>query len=173
MTILETERLILRLLTDDDAEFYLRLINQPSWLRNIGNRGIHTVDNARLAIAQGPLAMHASFGFCLYAVEGKAEAAALGLCGLIKRETLEDVDIGYAFLDEHGGKGYAYEAAAAVLEYASSGLGLRRVVAITAPDNARSIRLIGKLGLRFEQQLILGTDTNPTNLYAIDFHPAA
>ena len=167
MNILETERLHLRLLTADDADFYLRLVNQESWLRYIGNRGVYTNEQAQLAIANGPLAMYARFGFCLYLVEIKSDAVPIpaGICGLIKRDTLDDVDIGFAFLDEHCGQGYAHESAAAVLDYGRNTLGLPRIVAITAPDNAQSIRLVEKLGLRFDKQIILNSDGSSTNLY--------
>jgi len=169
MKILETDRLNLRLLDAADAAFYLRLVNQPSWLRYIGNRGVHTLEQAQLAIAQGPHTMYERFGFCLYLVEIKNGGVAAGICGLIKRDTLDDVDIGFAFLDEHCGRGFAYEAASAVLEHAGRKLGMRRIVAITAPDNTQSIRLVEKLGLRFDRQLILNGDGSPTNLYVIDF----
>ena len=167
--ILETERLNLRLLEESDADFYLRLVNQPSWLRYIGNRGVHTVEQARQAIAQGPLAMRARHGFCLYLAEQRDTRQALGICGLIKRDTLPDVDIGFAFLDEHCGKGYAWESAAAVLDYGRDVLGLRRIVAIVSPENAVSIGLIKKLGLRFETRLRLTPEAEPVDLYAIGF----
>jgi RimJ/RimL family protein N-acetyltransferase len=167
--ILETERLRLRLLEEGDADFYLRLVTQPSWLRFIGNRGIETAEHARLAIVQGPLAMHAKHGFCLYMVEGRETCEPLGICGLIKRDTLPDVDIGFAFLEAHCGKGYAWESASAVLEHGRTALGLRRIVAIVSPENAISINLIRKLGLRFEEQIRLTPDANPVDLYGIEF----
>lgn len=167
--ILETDRLNLRLLEDGDAGFYLRLVNQPSWLRFIGNRGVHTPEHARLAINQGPLAMYASHGFCLYLVEARASQEPVGICGLIKRDTLPDADIGFAFLDEHCGKGYAWESARAVLEHARRGLGLHRVVAIVSPENAVSIGLIKKLGLRYEKETRLTPEAKPVALYAVEF----
>lgn len=167
--ILETDRLNLRLLEEGDAEFYLRLVNQPSWLRYIGNRGVHSLEHARVAIAQEPLAMHARHGFCLYLAACRDTLDPLGICGLIKRDNLCDVDMGFAFLDEYCGKGYAWESAEAVLEYARAGLGLRRVVAIVSPENAMSINLIRKLGLRFEKQLKLTPEAAPVDLYGTDF----
>lgn len=173
--ILETERLRLRLLEEGDADFYLRLVTQPSWLRFIGNRGIETTEHARQAIVQGPLAMHAKHGFCLYMVEARnmndpdGPGEPLGICGLIKRDTLPDVDIGFAFLEAHCGKGYAWESASAVLEHGRTALGLHRIVAIVSPENAISINLIRKLGLRLEQQIRLTPDANPVDLYGIDF----
>ena len=169
MNILETSRLNLRLLEDGDADFYLELVTQPSWLRFIGNRGIESVEHARLAIAQGPLAMHAKYGFCLYLVERRDTLERLGICGLIKRDTLPDVDIGFAFLEAHCGKGYARESASAVLDYSNTVLGLRRVVAIVAPENTTSIKLIGKLGMRYEEQIRLTPDAKAVDLYAMVF----
>ncbi len=173
MPILETERLNLRLLDQDDAQFYLRLVNQPSWLRFIGNRGVHTEEHARLAIAQGPLAMHARHGFCLYLVERRDTLERLGICGLIKRDTLLDVDVGFAFLDEHCGKGYAWESASAVLEYGRAVLGLPRIVAIVSPENHVSIKLIRKLGLQFEKQIRLTPDAAPVDMYGVAFGAAS
>ena len=167
--ILETDRLNLRLLDEGDAEFYLRLVNQPGWLRYIGNRGVHMAEHARQAIAQGPLTMHARHGFCLYLVERHDTLERLGICGLIKRDTLPDVDIGFAFLEEHCGKGYAWESAKAVLEYGRAGLGLRRIVAIVSPENSISISLIKKLGLHFEEQIKLTPEASPVDLYGIEF----
>ncbi|HEX7641639.1 MAG TPA: GNAT family N-acetyltransferase [Burkholderiaceae bacterium] len=164
--ILETPRLNLRLLEEGDAEFYLELVTQPSWLRFIGNRGIETVEHARLAIAQGPLAMHARYGFCLYLVERRDDGEPLGICGLIKRDTLPDVDIGFAFLEAHCGRGYAWESASAVLEYGYAELGLRRLVAIVSPENAVSIKLIRKLGMRYEKQIRLTPEAKTVDLYA-------
>ena len=167
--ILQTDRLNLRLLEEGDAEFYLRLVNQPGWLRYIGNRGVHTVEHARLAIAQGPLAMLSRHGFCLYLAERRDTEEPLGICGLIKRDTLPDVDIGFAFLEEHCGRGYAWESASAVLEHGRRVLGLRRIVAIVSPENTVSIGLIKKLGLRFETQTRLTPDAPAVDLYALEF----
>jgi RimJ/RimL family protein N-acetyltransferase len=169
MKILDTERLALRVLRADDASFILELVNEPGWLRYIGDRGIRTIDAARDYILNGPLAMQERYGFSLYLAESKEAGTPLGMCGLIKRETLEDVDIGFAFPAKHAGKGYALEAAAAVMDHARDALGLQRVVAITSPDNERSIRLLEKLGLRFEKRISTRGAPDDTNLYARDF----
>jgi RimJ/RimL family protein N-acetyltransferase len=169
MKILDTERLTLRLPAIDDASFVLELVNEPGWLRFIGDRGIRTIDAARDYIVNGPLAMQERYGFCLYTVESKETRAPLGICGLIKRDTLDDVDIGFAFLAKHGNKGYALEAAAAVMGHARDTLGLQRVVAITSPENERSIRLLERLGLRFEKRISTRGEPDDTNLYARDF----
>jgi RimJ/RimL family protein N-acetyltransferase len=169
MNVLETERLILRRLSaDDDAAFVLQLVNEPSWLRFIGDRGVRNLEDARGYILKGPLEMYRRFGFGLYLVVLKEGGAPMGMCGLIKRDTLKDVDIGFAFLPGFWGKGYAHEAAAAVLAYGKSTLGLRRIVAITSLDNLSSIKLLEKLGLRFEQQLRLAGDEHEVKLFALD-----
>src|SRR5438552_2883098 len=139
MNVLETERLRLRWLSAEDAAFMLELVNDPAWLRFIGDRGVRTLEDARGYILNGPVAMYRRVGFGLYLVELKQSRTPIGICGLIKRAGLEDVDIGFAFLPAFCGQGYAYESASAMIAYAQDTLGLYRVVAITAPDNQRSI----------------------------------
>lgn len=163
--VLTTDRLALRHLDEDDAPFILELLNDPAWLKYIGDRGVRTLDDARGYIRSGPLAMYERCGHGLYAVVDKAGGTPMGLCGLIKRETLEDVDIGFAFLPRYCGQGYACEAAAATMRQARHDLGLERVVAITAKDNATSIRLLGKLGFRFERMIQLGEDAQTLRLF--------
>jgi RimJ/RimL family protein N-acetyltransferase len=149
--VLESERLRLRPLGAADAAFVLRLLNDPDWLRYIGDRGVRTLEDAERYIADGPVAMYGQHGFGILAVEAKEEPAPIGICGLLKRETLPDVDIGFAFLPEFRGRGYALEAARATLSWARDGLGLARVIAITAADNVRSRALLEKIGLRYER----------------------
>jgi RimJ/RimL family protein N-acetyltransferase len=156
--VLETDRLVLRRISIDDDAFILELLNDPGWLRFIGDRGVRTLEDARNYIINGPLDMYERLGFGLYAVELKDGGAAIGMCGLIKRATLPDVDLGYALLPRFAGQGYASEAAAAVLAYARQALGLARVLAITSPDNERSIRLLERIGFRFESMLQLSED---------------
>jgi RimJ/RimL family protein N-acetyltransferase len=165
MKVLETPRLVLRRLHAGDAAFILELVNDPSWLRYIGDKGVKSVEDARGYIERGPMAMYERLGFGLWAVEVKASGEAAGICGLIKRDTLPDVDIGYAFLPRHRARGYAFEAAAATLDYARQVLGFARIVAITSPGNERSSRLLEKLGLRLEQSLRLSGD-DEVNLFA-------
>ena len=154
--VLETGRLVLRRLTVEDAPFLLRLLNEPSWLRFIGDRGVRTLDDARKYVLEGPIDMYERLGFGLYAVTlEEDEKAPLGICGLVKRAGLDDVDIGFALLPEFWGKGYAYEAASAVMAYAKEVVGLTRVVAITSLDNESSARLLEKIGLRFERLIRL------------------
>jgi RimJ/RimL family protein N-acetyltransferase len=155
MKVCETERLILRQLQEGDAAFILELLNEPSFLQNIGDKGVRTIDDACQYILSGPVASYEGFGFGLYLVALKETLLPIGICGLIKREGLEYVDIGYAFLPSFWSKGYAFEAASAVLAFGREALGLRRIVAITAPDNHSSIRVLHKLGLKFEKMVRL------------------
>ncbi len=168
MKILETDRLILRRLLVDDAGFIVELLNDPSWLRFIGDKGVRTLADARAYILRGPIDMYARMGFGLYLTELKTDGAPIGLCGLIKRDSLEDADIGFAFLPRHWGQGYASEAASAVLAYGRNVLGLTRVVAITSPDNDASTRLLAKLGLKFERVLNLGDGGDEVLLHAVE-----
>ena len=165
MNILETERLLLRQLSTEDAEFILELLNEPSWIQNIGDRGVRTLEDARAYILNGPVASYAKNGFGLYLVVMKETNESMGMCGLIKRDTLDDVDIGYAFLPKFWGKGYAVEAAQAIKEYAKNGIGLRRLVAIVDPANEASIRVLEKLGLQFEKMVKLSEDDIELKLF--------
>jgi RimJ/RimL family protein N-acetyltransferase len=165
MQVLETDQLIIRWLTVEDAAFILELVNDPSWLRFIGDRGVRTLEDARNYIVKGPVEMYGRLGFGLYLVELKDEGVPIGTCGLIKRDSLKDVDIGFAFLPSFRGKGYAYEAASAVLAYGKKTLGLERIVAIVSPGNERSIRLLEKLGFKFEQRVRL-SERDEVKLFA-------
>lgn len=172
MLIIETERLQLRTVSPADAPFYLELVNEPSWIRFIGDRGIRTLDAARAAILDGPVAMYERLGYSLYLVQRRSDGAPIGMCGLIKRDVLPDTDIGYAMSPRYWGQGYAYEAAAAVVAHARGALGLPRLMAITAPDNDASIQLLGKLGMRFIERTRLDGWEEPSNVYRLDFHNA-
>lgn len=165
-TILETERLSLRKFVLDDAAFILELVNDPDWLRFIGDRGVRTLDDARNYLRNGPLAMYERVGFGLYLVERKSDGVPLGMCGLIKREGLDDVDIGFAYLPQYRAQGYAFEAAAATLVYGRQTFGLKRIVAITSLDNNRSIQLLEKLGFAFEKLIKLPGDDEELKLFA-------
>ena len=168
MKVLETDRLILRWLSTDDAEFILELLNEPSFLQYIGDKGVRTLEDARNYILNGPVEMYHRLGFGLYLTELKGSGVPLGMCGLIKRDGLEDVDIGFAFLPRFWAKGYAYESAAAVLAYGKDVLGLKRIVAITSPDNQASGRLLEKLGLRFERMTRLSENAEEVRLFGAD-----
>lgn len=165
MAILETERLLLHELSMKDANFILEILNEPSFIRNIGDRGIRTIDGANSYILNGPVASYTKNGFGLYLVKLKETDEPIGMCGLIKRETLEDVDIGYAFLPRFWSKGYAVEAAQAVKEYAKNVIGLKRLVAIVDPENEGSIRVLQKIGLNFEKMVKLSEDDIELKLF--------
>ena len=165
MKIFETDRLVLRRLTLDDAAFVLELVNEPAWLQFIGDRGVRTLDDARTYLTNGPLAMYAQRGFGLFAVERKSDRALLGICGLLKRDTLDDVDLGFAFLERFRGQGYAREAAAATLAHGQRAFALDRIVAITALENPRSIQLLEKLGFVFERVIRHAPDAPESRLF--------
>ena len=165
--VLQTERLRLRHMAPSDAAFMLGLLNDPAWHRFIGDRGIRTVEGARDYIIKGPMDMVARLGFGFYIVERAQDDCPLGVCGLAKRDFLDDVDIGYAFLPRHGGQGYALEAAQGVMAHAAQ-LGLKRIVATVRPDNRASIRLLEKLGLRFERMIQAPDTARELQLFAID-----
>jgi len=166
VTVAESERLRLRWLDDSDAGVIFELLNEPSWIRYIGDKGIKTPQDARHYIENGPMAMYKRVGFGLYAVELKESGEAIGMCGLIKREALEDIDLGFAFLPAYWRKGYAFEAASAVMSYGTQALGIRRIVAILSQDNERSSKLLEKLGFRFENTVRLQPSDEELKLYA-------
>ena len=164
-----SERLIIRNLDLNDATFILQLLNQESWLKFIGDKQIYSIDAATKYLIDGPLSMYQQHGFGLFAVERKADGLAIGLCGLIKRAELADVDIGFAFLDEFSGCGYAYEAALLIKDYAINNLKLKRLIAIVNPNNQRSIKLLKKIDLHFEAPIYLSQDKPCLNLMALNF----
>ena len=167
MTILETKRLYLRRLTLADAPFTLTLLNDPGYIQFIADRGVSTLAGARDYLANGPLAGYAQHGISLWLVVLKEGDVAVGMCGLIKRDSLDDVDIGYAFLTQFRGRGFAYEAAAATLTYGQNDLSLKRIVAITTTDNDRSIGLLEKLGLGYERMVRLTPGDIELKLFAV------
>ena len=170
MKILKTERLILQQVSTEDAESILTLLNEPSFIQNIGDRGVRTMDDARAYILDRLVTSYKNHGFGMYLVILKETGASTGLCGLVRRDGLDDVDIGYAFLPHYWSKGYATEAALAVKEYAKNSIGLKRLVGITDPDNIGSSRVLEKLGLKFEKMVKLPKDDIELKLYAIDFY---
>ena len=167
-TVLETERLRLKKLEAKDAEFILRLLNEPSFLRYIGDKKVRTIEDAARYIENGPRASYERFGFGLFLVELKATGKSIGMCGLLKRDTLPDVDIGFAFLPEYWSQGYALEAAFATLKDGREHFGLQRIVAITSLDNNASIRLLEKLGFTYEGLTKLGDDQSEVKLFGTD-----
>jgi RimJ/RimL family protein N-acetyltransferase len=150
--VIQTDRLNLRKLTLDDAGFIVQLVNSPGWLEFIGDRNIKTLEAAEEYLTTGPVKSYQENGFGLWMVELKS-GEPIGMCGLLKRDTLEHPDIGFAFMPEYMGKGYAYEAAAATIAYAKEQLNLSEIAAITIPGNVRSIKLLEKIGMKCTRQI--------------------
>lgn len=168
MKPIATERLVLRPMLEEDAEFILELLNEPSFIQNIGDRNVRTVDDARSYIVNGPMASYKINGFGLYLVVLKETGESIGMCGLIRRDGLEDVDIGYALLPRFWSQGYAVEAARAMKAYARDVMGLKRIVAITDSANEGSIRVLEKVGLQFEKMVRLSADDIELKLFGTD-----
>ena len=169
MNIIETDRLALCRLTTDDAAFILRLLNDADFLQYIGDRGVKTLNDARKYILNGPVDNYERFGFGLYLVKLRDGDIPLGICGLLKRDTLKDIDVGFAFLPEFRRKGYAHESALAILDQAKTDFGLNRIVAVVSPDNHRSIKILEKLGLTYRQMVKLSPDEDACMLFGVDF----
>lgn len=165
--VLDTARLLMRRLTEDDAAFMLDLLNQPSFIEHIGDRGVRTLDDARRYLRERIVASYERHGFGLYGVVVKESGELAGICGLVKRDGLDDVDLGFAFLPQHWSKGYAVESAAAARDHAGRDAGLARLVAITSPANLRSIRVLEKIGFAFEREVALGPEGEAVKLFAL------
>ena len=168
MRVLETERTAIRRLLPEDAAFMLGLLNDPSFIRNIGDRGVRDLEGARGYIMRSAVASHEKYGYGLDLVQLKATAEAAGICGLVRRDYLDDPDIGFAFLPRFTGLGYAVESATAVIEHARKVLKLPRVLAIVSPDNLRSIRVIEKTGLRYQRMITPPGDSQAIQLFTSD-----
>ena len=169
MKILETERLLLREITEADAEFIYGLVNQPSFIKYIGNRNIHSIENAREFIETRYRQSYREHGFGLYAVQLKETGVPIGICGFVKRDPLPDADIGFAFLPEYEKKGFAYESAVAVMKYGKEKLNLKRVLAITTQDNESSIKLLEKIGFVYESLIVMPPENVELKLFSSDF----
>ena len=168
--IIQTERLQLHELSDqsqEDIVFVHRLLNEPSFIENIGDRGVHNLEDARGYIVKGPMASYRTNGFGLYRVQTGA-GQTVGMSGLVNRPTLEDMDLGYALLPEFCGQGYAVEAGAAGLADARERLGVKPIVAFVAPRNGGSIRVLEKLDFRFEKMVQLTPDDDVLKLFAFE-----
>jgi len=157
---------VLRRLTGDDSPFILRLLNEPAFLERVGDRGVRNLADAKVYILSGPAASYEQLGFGLLLVELKDSRTPIGICGLRKREEFDDVDMCFAFLPEWWSKGYAFESAAAVLAYARDTLHLWSVVAITPWENVASVRLLLKLGFRFERMTPLNGQKDEAKIFA-------
>jgi RimJ/RimL family protein N-acetyltransferase len=165
MTVLDTQRLSLRELTPDDAQFILKLLNEPSFLRYIGDKKVRNLEDARQYILNGPVASYERNGFGLYLVELKESYTPIGMCGFLKREDLPDPDIGFAFLPEFWSKGFAFEAAAALLQDGRERLRLQRILAITSLDNDASVKLLERLEFSFDRVITLAAGREQVKLF--------
>ena len=165
--IIETERLFLSHLSEKDSGFILELLNSPGWLQFIGNSKVKTKEDARDYILNGPVKSYQQNGFGLYLVKIRQDNSLAGICGLIKRDSLDDIDIGFALLPEFEGKGYAYEAASAVIAIEGKSNELKKIAAITNNDNISSIKLLNKLGFRFEKNLTLPGEYKEVMLFLL------
>jgi RimJ/RimL family protein N-acetyltransferase len=165
--ILETERLKLRQFELTDAEFIVELVNTPEWLKFIGDRNIRTEEAAINYLQNGPIKSYEENGFGLWMVELK-DGTPIGMCGILKRDTLDNPDIGFSFLSAFMGKGYAFEIANATIHYAKSNLNLDTVLAITVPANKKSRQLLEKIGLKFVKTIYTPVDNEELMLYSSD-----
>lgn len=165
MIVTETSRLILRQVVTDDAAFILALLNDPAFLQYVGDKQVRNLGSAKSYILEGPAASYQTFGYGLYLVELAHSGIAIGICGLLKRDFLEHADLGFALMPEYCGHGYAFESAQATLKLARDKLQLVQVVAFAAHDNERSIKLLEKLGMSFNKQIVLPGTDKQVNLY--------
>jgi RimJ/RimL family protein N-acetyltransferase len=164
--ILETKRLILREVSADDAEFMLDLLNQPSFIKYIGDRNVHTVDESKEFIETRYVKSYRDNGFGLYAVELKDLGTVIGICGFVKRDTLPEPDIGFAFLPQFCGQGFAVEAAEGSMKYGEETLGFTKVLAITTQDNESSGKLLLKTGFKFVESVKMPHDDEELKLFS-------
>ncbi len=168
--ILETARLKLREFELEDAEFIVELLNSPGWLKYIGDKNIRSSEEARKYLKNGPLKSYQETDLGFWMVELKENKVPIGLCGLIKRKTLDDVDIGFALLPNFAGKSYGFEIAQATLDHAKNELGLKRIVAITLENNIASIELLKKIGLKYEKMVEnAGSEAEQLMLFGVDY----
>ena len=171
MEVMRTERLVLRWLSEMDAGWIRDLVTDPDWLRYIGDRGVETVEDARAYLLRGPMEPYTRLGFGLYRVELRDSGLPIGICGLIKRDALDDVDLGFAYLPQFRGLGYAHEAAAATLEHARDAFGFSRIAAIVSPDNAASVGLLRKLGFEQERAMRFSDEADEVLLFGRRLDP--
>jgi ribosomal-protein-alanine N-acetyltransferase len=162
---LESARLVVRPLSEADAAFILKLVNERGFLQNIGDKGVRTLDDARGYVRSGAIASYERYGFGLSALELKANSEPIGMCGLLQRDSLDAPDLGYALLEQHWSQGYTFEAATLILRDAEDRLGLKRILAITSLDNVASERVLEKLGFQFVRVAALQDSADPTKVF--------
>lgn len=166
--VLETDRIVLRHLTLNDAPFIVELLNEPSFLRFIGDRGVRSQQDARQYLLKGPIASYRKHGFGLWLAFLKETGDAIGICGLLKRDALPHPDVGFAFLPAYWRQGYAFESASAVLKYGFESVGTRRILAITSLDNVASIAVLEKMGMKFEAMIRLDGESRDVRLFSME-----
>lgn len=171
MSVIETHRLSLREISIGDAEFIFALMNEPAYHEFIGDRGVRTPENARTYILEKLAPSYAKFGYGLYLVELKGEKTPVGICGFVKRDALEHPDIGFAFLREHWSRGFASEAARAALDYGFAALAMKTVLGVTMPANRASIRLLERLGLRYQGMTRVPPNDRDSMLFSTEGGP--
>lgn len=171
MVVLETERLVLRQFTPDDSEFILRLLNEPSFIQNIGDKGVRTLDQATTYLVEGPIKSYELHGHGLYLVALKESFRPVGMCGLLRRDRFEEVDIGYAFLPEFWSQGFALESAKAVLTFGSHSPKRDKTIALVSPGNAESVTLLTKLGFSFSHHVQMQPDAPDSAVYVLHHEP--
>lgn len=164
---LETARLTLRRFEFDDAPFVVELLNQPSFIQNIGDRGVRNVADAQRYLREGPMAMYDRYGFGLWRASRRSDGVFVGMCGLLKRDILPDVDVGYAFLPDHWGQGYAFEAANATVQLGARRFGLKRIIGVVSDHNTASIRVLEKVGMSFERTYPMHPNEPEVRLYSM------
>ena len=167
LIILETKRLFLRHLVRDDAEFILHLLNEPSWLEFVGDKNVYNLNDAKKYIELAPMMMYERYGFGLYLVCAKETSIPMGLCGLMKRDNLDDADLGYAFLPKFWHKGFALEAVKSILSYAKNTHQLSRILALSKSSNTASIKLLNKVGFLFDRDLKLLENEENLQIYQL------
>lgn len=166
--MIETERLFLSRLSYDDCEFVFELLNEPSFIQFIGDRNVRSLGDAKDYLRKGPIGSYESHGFGLYLVRRKRDQKSLGICGLVRREEFDYPDLGFAFLRQYWANGYAYESSIATIEYAGKELGLTHIIAMADGDNESSIRLLVKLGFKYEQMVRMPGDSKEICRYGLD-----
>jgi RimJ/RimL family protein N-acetyltransferase len=167
--ILNTERLELRWLTADDAPMMLAVWNDPAFVRFVGDRGVRSLEQARAAVEEGPLRLYTDYGYGPFRVTRREDGVDLGICGLFRRDGLDEPDIGFAILPDFCGQGFGFEASVAVLDHARDALKLSSVTAIASPLNQPSVGLLEKLGMHYERPIRLPGEEHDVSLYRIDF----
>ena len=168
MNLLETERLILRRFTVHDTAFIIELLNTEGWIKYIGEKNVKTSEEARAYLENGPLKSYRNNGFGLALVELKEDHVPIGMCGLISRDYLDHLDVGFAFLPNYTGHGYAFEIVTKTIEYAFDELRQEKLLAITLPQNYSSIKLLTKIGFTFSRKVIAPDTNEELCLYSID-----